>query len=311
MSEPTRQNVHPFIPRSEADNQSPETLEHRSTRPLRFKPRSRKRVSSGAELLAVMNDLQNVGSGQAQQSGLQSVRSQILNSASVSGTWQLTASQQKAVDVQCEDAYICYNQEFTAHTSIIMDYSVPAIRRLVCELCGIDKPLNRLIQKKTDIYINALNSAGVSSADEIESIYWRVVSVEISNHFASLVPWCQRWTVHLSEADRLVLLKQLIDLRDDLKLHSLRRLRGVAWQAVASFSQIPQSPADSQTKATPDEKVLNFCKSNGINLTSFAGKARISERTLRKFRKLPHGARESTIDGIASAIGISKEELLK
>jgi hypothetical protein len=74
----------------------------------------------------------------------------------------------------------------------------------------------------------------------------------------------------------------------------------------------PQSPRLSSQITSPSaaRKMEAFMEDNALNQTEFAIQANTSDKTIRKFRQTGK-VKRSILTGIASAMGITKEELLR
>jgi lambda repressor-like predicted transcriptional regulator len=79
------------------------------------------------------------------------------------------------------------------------------------------------------------------------------------------------------------------------------------------WAPIPAEPKrrfPSQVKSeSAARKVEDYMNKRGLNQTEFSSKAGMTDRTLRNFLRTGV-ARRSTLDGIASAMGVTKESLL-
>jgi len=62
--------------------------------------------------------------------------------------------------------------------------------------------------------------------------------------------------------------------------------------------------------ASAVRRVEAFIKANGMSMTEFASRAGTTDRTLRKFRKTGR-IKRAIFDGIAEAMGVTRDELLK
>jgi hypothetical protein len=72
----------------------------------------------------------------------------------------------------------------------------------------------------------------------------------------------------------------------------------------------PQRIAATIASPSAAQKMQSYINAQGLNQTEFAIRANTSDKTIRKFRKTGI-IKRSILTGIASAMGVTKEELLK
>jgi hypothetical protein len=86
----------------------------------------------------------------------------------------------------------------------------------------------------------------------------------------------------------------------------------VMLEASAARGAQPRPPRLSSQITSPSaaRKMEAFMESNALNQTEFAIQANTSDKTIRKFRQTGT-VKRSILTGIASAMGITKEELLR
>jgi DNA-binding Xre family transcriptional regulator len=71
----------------------------------------------------------------------------------------------------------------------------------------------------------------------------------------------------------------------------------------------PKRASSTITSLAAAQKMEAYIEKKNIGMTEFATRAGITDRTLRSFRKTGK-IRRSLVEGIAKAMGITKEELL-